>query len=270
VTLMKTIIKPLLPSSLIIGSVLFSAFAFAAPSVNDVQTVRLKATDAMTSFYMYSGLEADSKYATRIDLDVDAITAAMARIKNDVETNEERILTDALSSAWDEFLQLMNTNRKDVIARGYPDVRMVDDMGDACVRLTDAAQALQISAASTPAGSHPAAPIIRDLAYQMANITAQYTARGTSNLGQVFVGYHKKTPSEMADRFDTLLNNLDSSVSGSDQRTVQSIRSKWAFLRRSIDNYNENSVPFLVLNYNDSIISSLNKLNGNTQRLAGE
>ena len=64
----------------------------------------------------------------------------------------------------------------------------------------------------------------------------------------------------MADRFDTLLSNLDNQVSERDQRTVRSIRSKWGFLRRSIENYNENSVPFLVLNYNDSIISSLTGL----------
>lgn len=259
-TFMKTIIKPLAHAALILWS-LYSALVQAAPPApEDLHTIRLKTTDAMTSFYMYNGLEADIKYANRIDLNLENVYAALVRVQNSAESEEEQALATTLTEAWNEFNRLMTDNRRDIVSRGYPDIRLVDEMGDACLKVDEAA-AEYLSSNTTPSDKkEQTAQLIRDLSFQMANITAQYTARGTSNLGQVFVGYHKNTPSEMADRFDTLLSNLDNQVSERDQRTVRSIRSKWGFLRRSIENYNENSVPFLVLNYNDSIISSLTGL----------
>lgn len=231
----------------------------AAIQPADLQSIRVSTTDAMTSFYMYSGLDADEKYANRLDLNLEDIYSALTRVQQGVTDDDDQALSVALTTAWNHFNTLMTENRRDIVARGYPNVRLVDDMGNACLEVVNVAETAY-SAASEDMPVSSVTQLIRDLSFQMANITAQYTARGTSNLGQVFVGYHTRSPSEMADRFDSLLTNLESSVKPADQRAVANIRSKWAFLRRSLENYNENSVPFLVLNYNDSILAGLKSL----------
>ena len=39
-----------------------------------------------------------------------------------------------------------------------------------------------------------------------------------------------------------------------------SVKSKWRFMEERIKNYNENTVPFLVVSYNDRIIEHLEEL----------
>ena len=56
----------------------------------------------------------------------------------------------------------------------------------------------------------------------------------------------------MADKFQ--LDYLALKEMAKDKRSqviLDSIGSKWGFMERSIRNYNENSVPFLVVSYND-------------------
>jgi intein-encoded DNA endonuclease-like protein len=99
------------------------------------------------------------------------------------------------------------------------------------------------------------------MALLMEEITSQYAARGTSISGVVFVGVQKQTLSEMADKFQS--DYLALAEMAKDKRSqviLDSIGSKWAFMERSIRNYNENSVPFLVVSYNDRIVGHLQEL----------
>ena len=41
---------------------------------------------------------------------------------------------------------------------------------------------------------------------------------------------------------------------------MNSIHSKWRFMEQRIRNYNESTVPFLVVSYNDRIIEHLEEL----------
>ena len=65
----------------------------------------------------------------------------------------------------------------------------------------------------------------------------------------------------MADKFQ--LDYLALKEMAKDKRSqviLDSIGSKWGFMERSIRNYNENSVPFLVVSYNDRIVGHLQEL----------
>ena len=223
-----------------------------ADATEDLHILRLQSTDAMTGFYMYQGLDADTKYANRIDRAMAAATAAMSRLTTGSERSADRA---SLDSHWESFQALMKTNRADIIERGYPDMRLLNDMGEQVFALVDQAR-LMMNTSNLP----EVVRIARAMAFRMTDITAQYTGRGTSSLGQVFVGYQQATPKEMAEEFDALLVELEAAIPERDRHAVRTIRSKWEFLSRSISNYNENSVPFLVLNYNDSIVSALNEL----------
>ena len=221
----------------------------------DIHTLKVNITNAMTSFYMYQGLDADLKYANRIDQAMAAASAAASRILSGSDNDIDQNGSAELINQWDTFNSLMASNRKDIVTRGYPDIRLVNEMGDACSALIDAADNLKKTEKVSDVTR-----LARALAFRMSDITSQYTGRGTSNLGQVFVGYQQKSPKEQAEEFTLLLDQLDGAIPKEDALRVSAIRHKWEFLSRSISNYNENSVPFLVVNYNDSIVEALHQL----------
>ena len=238
-----------------------SSLSLASPLNEDLQQLRLSVTDAMTSFYMYNGLEADTKYASRIDQNMSTAFDALTRITGSTYSEEEQAFVRSLLSGWNTFSALMDESRNDIATKGYPNIRLVDEMGTACLGITqDATRLYEIAAKRSDTTLNNVVRISNNLSFQMAEITAQYTGRGTSNVGQVFVGYNKSTPKEMAEKFDKQLNELDQAVRPEDKLNISGIRNKWAFLHRSISNYNENSVPFLVVTYNDRIIEKLNEL----------
>jgi len=101
----------------------------------------------------------------------------------------------------------------------------------------------------------------RDLALLMEEITSQYAARGTTNLGQVFMGSYERTLTDMADDFHQQLQALEEMVrQGQNDVLMNNVNSKWRFMEERIKNYNENTVPFLVVSYNDRIIEHLEEL----------
>lgn len=238
-----------------------SALSMASPASEDLQQLRLSVTDAITNFYMYNGLDADLKYAAHIDRNMQEAFDSLTRITGADATDEETAFIRSLLNEWNTFSELMAESRSDIESKGFPNIRLVDEMGAACLRITQNASRLYgIAVSSTEPNLNEIVQISDDLAFQMADITAQYTGRGTSNVGQVFVGYHASTPKEMSEKFDQLLNQLDSKIGPEDKVLLSSVRNKWAFLHRSISNYNENSVPFLVVTYNHSILEKLSEL----------
>ncbi|NRA23493.1 MAG: hypothetical protein HRU08_03285, partial [Oleispira sp.] len=101
----------------------------------------------------------------------------------------------------------------------------------------------------------------RTLAITMEEITSQYAARGTSNLGQVFMGSYERSLDQMAEAFRNDLVNLKKQVNPeSSEKVLRAIDSKWNFMERSIENYNENTVPFLVTSYSERIIMNLEEI----------
>ena len=243
---------------------IFSPLLRADPQtiLAEMQTMRLAATNAVTSFYMFSGLDADSKYAQRIDTNIERFETALAQVspQSSAIGLDEEILS--IEQDWGEFKQLLTNNRADMLNIGYPNVRLVDDMGRKALILVTLISSSYSKLASTSGMAPP--PIVqqaRNMALLMEEITSQYAARGTSVLGQVFVGVQKQTLTEMADKFQ--LDYLALKEMANDKRSeviLDSIGSKWSFMERSIRNYNENSVPFLVVSYNDRIVGHLQEL----------
>lgn len=244
--------------------ILFCSPALATPQqlLSDLQTMRLSAIHATTDFYMFSGLNADKQYQRRIDLNLEAFNRALDNARPLAEVSQ---LTDdlaAIATDWQTFQELMSTNRADRINQGFPNVRLVDEMGQISAAIVSKASQMYADV-QTSSGIQPN-PVVqqsRDLAVLMGEITAQYTARGTSNLGQVFVGNFKRTLTELAEEFQQRLTVLEGHIKTEPaQVLMSSIQSKWNFMAERIRNYNENSVPFLVVSYNDRIIEHLVEL----------
>lgn len=242
----------------------FCSVALATPQqlLADFQHMRLSATNAVTNFYMFSGLDADSKYERRIDISMKKFAEAMASAEQLGSASGMGDEVSAISADWKKLSELMTLNRTDMLKQGFPNVRLVDEMGRTSTEIVSKASAaydlLQERSGIKPG---PVVQKTRDLALLMEEITSQYAARGTSNLGQVFMGNYERTLTEMAEEFQKILDDLSVQVkSAQTDVLMNSIHSKWRFMEERIRNYNESTVPFLVVSYNDRIIEHLEEL----------
>lgn len=211
---------------------------------------------------MYSGLDADSKYGKKIINNLEEFEKTLDQTRTLPATDGIADTMDAVSASWNEFNELIRINYNDMETQGFPNVRLVDEMGKLnTVLLKNLSKAYQDAITST--GTRPPAVVetARTLAVTMEEITSQYAARGTSNLGQVFIGSYERSLDQMADAFRTDLVSLKEQVNPeSSQRILRAIDSKWNFMERSIKNYNENTVPFLVTSYSERIIMNLEEI----------
>lgn len=249
---------------LVFAFTLFSSQVFATPQqlLINIHKMRLLSTESLTNFYMYSGLDADSKYGKKVLNNLNEFGKVLENTRLIPAADG---ISDSLAKidiSWNNFDKLIRINYKDMETQGFPNVRLVDEMGKVnAVLLKTLSQAYQDAKIST--GIHPPAVVetARTLSITMEEITSQYAARGTSNLGQVFMGSYERSLEQMADAFRTDLVSLKAQANpDNSKRLLRAIDSKWNFMERSIKNYNENTVPFLVTSYSERIIVNLEEL----------
>ncbi|WP_430462007.1 hypothetical protein ACQUQU_04245 [Thalassolituus sp. LLYu03] len=262
---MRAVIQSLRLAALL----LIAQAAMATPQqlLTDLQHMRLSATNAVTNFYMFSGLDADSKYERRIEESMDKFRTALASARQLAPLSGVGDELASIEADWNTVSELMTTNRNDMLKQGFPNVRLVDEMGRKSAEMVNkvsaAYEALQSNSGIRPS---PVVEKARDLALLMEEITSQYAARGTTNLGQVFMGNYDRSLTEMADDFQKELDVLEGMVkSANNEALMNSVKSKWRFMEERIKNYNENTVPFLVVSYNDRIIEHLEELESRFQ-----
>jgi len=242
---------------------LLSQAALATPQqlLTDLQHMRLAATNAVTNFYMFSGLDADSKYERRIDQSMKKFNDSLTSARQLASINGMGDSVASIDADWKKLSELMMINRNDMLKQGYPNVRLVDEMGRKSMEIVNKAYAYSKLEQSSGIKPSPIVQKARDLALLMEEITSQYAARGTTNLGQVFMGNYSRTLTEMAEDFQQQLTELEGMIKSQKTEVLMgSVKSKWRFMEERIKNYNENTVPFLVVSYNDRIIEHLEEL----------
>lgn len=249
---------------LVFAFTLFSSQVFATPQqlLNNIHKMRLLSTESLTNFYMYSGLDADSKYGKKILNNLNEFEKVLENTRLIPAADGISDSLVKIDTSWTTFNKLIRINYKDMETQGFPNVRLVDEMGKVnAILLKTLSQAYQDTKDSTGISPPQVVETARTLSITMEEITSQYAARGTSNLGQVFMGSYERSLEQMADAFRTDLVNLKTQANpDSSQRLLRAIDSKWNFMERSIKNYNENTVPFLVASYSERIIVNLEEL----------
>ena len=248
----------------ILALALLPSFSHATPQalLEHLHEIRLNSTNAITNFYMFSGLDADKKYEKRIEQSVKKASQSLADAESLAANNKMQDDLVAIKKTWGQFDKLLKANTSDILKQGFADIRLVDDMGRTNDKLTVQIEAayrkLQDSSGIKP---NPAIQEARELALLMEQMTSQYALRGTTSLGHVYSGNTAVDLPTMASTFKTKLTELDKKVRSDKTRLLMdNIHSKWAFIEERIRNFNENSVPFLVVSYNDRIVEHLHEL----------
>jgi hypothetical protein len=247
--------------------VIFLGLAFAsianASELNTVHNIKIEAIQTISDYYMFSSSKGNDKYHKRITNSLKEISAEFSTLKLSNDTNVNNSY-ETLALSWNDYKKNLEININDIITRGYPDIRLLDELGKLNMSFNSLLDILYSSIIQNSGTTQNQwVELGRSQNVLIHLITAQYTARSGSNLGQVFTGtVSEQTIDELATQFTAQLKELQNAKNNTPaiNKELRSINSKWTFIAKSIKNYNENTVPFIVTKYGERISSSLNNI----------
>lgn len=239
-----------------------SASASAEQLMIQLQHMRLASISAMTDFFMFAGLDADSKYERRMDADMEAFQQAMKTAKELVVADHSGSQLDSVNSDWQAFQLSLNSNRNLVHNLGATNAQVVTEMArlnnNLVTRISESYEKI--------AGTSSVDPVIekaRDMALLLQEMTTKYAASAAMDKADVNMGEYKRSLQTMTADFEFKLADLKTAAYRPQTSVLMdNINSKWRFLRNSITRQHEMDVPFLVISYNDRIIRHLEELEG--------
>jgi len=245
-------------------SMMLSLQASASPQdlMTNLHKMQLLSSMAVANYHLFAGLDADAKYGNRLKKNLDEFQTLLVETTDIPTADKYGADVKAINKDWMVFKDLVNSNYQDMMDQGFPDVKRVSD-ADFANRdlLRDLSQLYTKTSEENNVKVSQEASLARSLSLLMQQINTQYAARGSTNLGQVFNGNFERTLEDLGAEFETKLKQLKQvATRASDKSLISSINSKWLFIGRSIANYNENSVIFLVSSYSERITMNLEKI----------
>ncbi len=252
-------VQSLLAVAMLMIMIPLSSAAAQSPVLASLHQFRISNFRALNSYYQFS-VNGDTE---KLDEIVDSIKTASGEIKTVTDNSDGMLDKDqltGLTTEFQKFKDLMKQNITDVRKRGYPDLRLVSEMANQAQTLSKKSAELYATAldnAKMTADSRVESA--RSAAVLMAQMMAKYSARSNSSVAQTFQGSESEAPlDQQAKEFDTLLAQLkDGRESGALRQSIESISSKWMFIRGSFINYNEKNVPFIIDRYSKGILDEL-------------
>lgn len=241
-----------------------AADANAGKTLGTLYNVARQMDAAVLDLNMLLGEDQSPAYKARLDATIknleEAQKAAAAALGSAGASAEA---ADAIADNITEFIKLMRENRKTTLATGMPEGAVVDQM---MLHRKDARKALdtvyrnmekKAGLADSPLSE------ARALALVLQQMSALYVEAAAAAGG---VSYRTQDDSEatidsLARSFSARLGKLVAKARGEESaKLVSGIESKWRFIEKSMLNYRERTVPFLVDRYTQAIVTDLLKL----------
>ncbi|NQD94610.1 hypothetical protein HP532_18350 [Pseudomonas sp. CrR25] len=241
---------------------LYSAATQAADTASNLlklHQLRLAAQKSLGDFYMYNGMEGDQRYARMISQSLSEANEHLQAL-TDMPGEGSRALRSQLDQQWKGYQIDLNNLTNALKNQGYTDLQPVADLASRNHQLMTLSQELyskiqQESGQSVTALTQKS----REQSLLMQAIAVDYASRSAS-VGATFIGGGKSRPiEELVSEFADTLASLEQASQNTAQikQTLSGVSTKWRYIEKSLMNYNENSVPFLVNKYSDSIIEGL-------------
>ncbi|UCJ16117.1 hypothetical protein K5Q02_20245 [Pseudomonas sp. MM211] len=237
----------------------FSAAAETSPYLQHLLRLHLAAQKSLGDFYMYNSMEGDQRYARMIDESRQEASRQILKLSGMPDIGAARLQT-RLQEEWQAYDRDLTTLMSALGKQGYTDLQPVADMAARNRQVLATSEALYdaLQRADARAISEQTAST-RQLSLLMQSIAVSYAARSAS-VGASFSGDSSERPIE--DQVADFSNRLDAlrSLPGNSAQintALDAVATKWRYIEKSLLNYNEKSVPFLVNKYSDSIIRGL-------------
>ncbi|MGR6873788.1 hypothetical protein ACU6U9_16070 [Pseudomonas sp. HK3] len=234
-------------------------------TLKQVYEMRTLTFAILSDYYMFSGLEGDSRYNREIESNVKQFEDRLAKITDSTAPTAQLATLAAALNEWQNFKRLLETNRADFLTQGYANARLVSELSTEGIALGKSLG--KVYTALIEKSGVKLADLTqqtRDMGLIIQTLTAEYAARSTSSLGQVsVVSINEGGMDNQGKNFTALLTKLKAQGANEKRiyKLVDQVEVKWEFIAKSIVNYNENAVPFIVSSYGDRITHDLESIN---------
>lgn len=236
--------------------------AVAGNLLDAIHQFRLQNFLALNAYYNYS-VTPDNDRVSDIENSMSSSRRLLQRAEEQVGESLSGSEMEELKTAFNDFREQMDTNVEDIKKSGYPDLRLLSDMAEQAQRLSLLSENLyQQVAANDATPTEEEVEMAREASMTMALMVTRYSARSSSSVSQIFQGAESaQSIDELAQRFESLLEDLEMRMSNDDARDLLgTIKSKWAFIRNSYINYDEQNVSFVINRYSLQIIDTMESL----------
>lgn len=229
--------------------------------LSDLHSFRISNYMALDAFYRFSAT-GSTDTLNEIVAGINAANDAMNAVSASTGGVLSKDQIESLNQEFDKFKSLMRENINVVRKEGYPDLRLVSDMANQAVAMSNKATDLyKVAQDSTQTDTNDRVEAARMAAVKMAQMMAKYSARTNSSVAQTFQGSSSEKPlDEQARDFDALFATVrNGPAQGELKDQLDNISTKWQFIRGSYVNYNENNVSFVIDRYSKGILKHLAK-----------
>ena len=246
---------------------LFSAATQAADSATSLlklHQLRLAAQKTLGDFYMFNGMEGDQRYARMIN---ESLTEANNHLSalTDMPGEGSKALRSQLDQQWKGYQIDLNNLTNALKNQGYTDLQPVADLATRNQQLMSLSQELYIKIQQESSYIVPTlTQLSREQSLLMQGIAVDYASRSAS-VGATFMGGGDARPmEELVSEFASKMAALEKDPKNTPQlkQAWEGVSTKWRYIEKSLINYNENSVPFLVNKYSNTIIQGIEQIAG--------
>lgn len=231
-------------------------------NLQTLHRLRLATQKSLSDFYMYNSMEGDQRYARMIAESLDEAGLQLNAL-NSMPGEGSKALRSQLEQLWKGYRVDLNNLTSALKSQGYTDLQPVADLAARNQQLMSLSQ--ELYGKIQQESGHVAAQLTqqsREQSLLMQAIAVDYASRSAS-VGATFMGGGDARPiEELVNEFASRLANLEQAPQNTPQikQTLSAVGTKWRYIEKSLLNYNENSVPFLVNKYSDSIIDGLEQV----------
>lgn len=234
-----------------------------AQALENIYQMQSVAYSVLGHYYMFSGLQGDSRYSRKIDVDIKSFENNVGSLTSAGNTVADAALLAKSLAVWQDYKELINTNRSDFLTVGYANARLTGNLPIKLSELNDNLEALyNKTIADTKFKVSKETQTTRKMGLIIKSVVAEYIARSTTNGIIAAFSFNEGGMENQAKIFDKLLENLKKEGESDSRiyKLVDQIVVKWSFISKSVANYNENTVPFIVSTNGDRITKSLNEI----------
>lgn len=208
---------------------------------------------------MLLGEDQSPTYKERLDETLDKLDAAQkASAASLVEAGIQAEESAAIAENVAAFTRLARVNRDNTMKTGAPEPAVIDEMMQRRKTARDALDPTYREFEKRAGLIDSPLSEARALALLLQQMSASYVENASAAYSVQRQVSTEATIDQMARDFSKRLSQLATRAKGDEAtKRVSAIQSKWKFIERSLLNYHDNTVPFLVDRYTQAIVGEL-------------
>ena len=235
-----------------LSCLLFVAPAQAAIDRTNLDQFNIGIWKVRTAFHTYSVMMGDPRYQESLEEAIYDTADLVDTMAQNAEGDAEVELMAELEPMWQDYQRLAESNT--IAELGYTDRYTVLDLDTLAVRMHELLEPQRADTSGEGEDLLMLASKIQRIASEYMAIAASPDGGGTVGTSEARLEFNVAVP-----EFDKMLEASRARYADQElvSRTLDQVASKWNFMRESLIKFNENSVPFVVNRYTNSIVENL-------------